>query len=96
MYILNYAKMQIINTDFVERICVQEKNDAALIILSYGDQRAPIVVGRYKDTGEAKEVLEDLFTSIAGGQAYYFMPDSRLFGEETVKKDARIKRKGGS
>lgn len=96
MYILNYTENQIINTDLVERICLQEKNDATLIILSYGDQRAPIVAGRYKDMGEARNILKDLFTSMAGGQTYYYMPDSRLFGEETIRKDARIKRKGGS
>ena len=96
MLILNGAKNQIINTEFVERFCISEKDDAALIVLSYSSERPPVTLARYKNAQEAKEALSDLFYAVAGGQTYYTMPDSVLYAEERVKKDARTKRKGGS
>lgn len=96
MYILSGDKKQIINTEFVERICLAEKPDASLILLSYGCERPPVTIARYSTVKEALDVLSDIFYAISGGQAYYHMPDSLVYGVETQKKDARTKRKGGS
>ena len=38
MYILTGDKKQIINSDFVERFCISEKPDAALIVGTKGDE----------------------------------------------------------
>ena len=96
MYIMNGAKNQIINAEFVERFCISEKDDAALIVLSYSSERPAVTLARYKDAKEARTVLADLLLALAGGQSYYSMPDSLVYGEERHKMDARTKRKGGS
>ena len=96
MYILSGDRKQIVNTEFVERICLAEKSDAALIVLSYGCDRPPVTLARYLTVREASEVLSDMFYAISGGQTYYNMPDSLICGAEVQKKDARTKRKGGS
>lgn len=43
MYILTGDKKQIINSDFVERFCISEKPDAALIVASY-DKNAKVAM----------------------------------------------------
>lgn len=96
MYILTGDKKQIINSDFVERFCISEKPDAALIVASYDKNIQLVTVARYRDLREAQKVLGELLCAIAGGQAYYTMPESLLYAEQHISKDARIKRKGGS
>lgn len=96
MYILDGRKMQVVNSEFVERFCISEKPDAALILASYSSERQPITLARYKDVREAQETLGDIFGALAGGQTCYTMPDSLMFAEERIKKDARTKRRGGS
>lgn len=96
MYILNGSKREIVNTDFVERLCIAEKTDAALIVASYHTERPPVTLARYANADEAKDALQDLFHAISGSQSYFIMPDSTLYALERTKKDARTKRKGGS
>ena len=96
MYILTGDKKQIINSDFVERFCISEKPDAALIVASYDKNAKVVTVARYCDLREAQSVLGELLCAVAGGQAYYTMPESLLYAEQRISKDARIKRKGGS
>lgn len=96
MYIVDSHAKQIINSDFVERFCVVEKGDAALIVASYSDVRPPVTMGRYQDAKEAQNAMCQLLSALIGGQAVFHMPDSLLFGEQTRIKDARVKRKGGS
>lgn len=96
MYIMTGDGKQIINSEYVERFCAVKKSDAALIVASYSDIRPPVTLARYKDIDEAQSTLEELLTAMAGGQSCYTMPESRLFFEEKVKKDARTKRKGSS
>ena len=88
MYILTGDKKQIINSDFVERFCI--------IVASYDKNAKVVTVARYRDLREAQKVLGELLCAIAGGQAYYTMPESLLYAEQHISKDARIKRKGGS
>lgn len=94
MYILN--RFQIINSEFVERFCIAEKPDAALIVASYNHERPPVTLGRYRDLKEAEGVLGQIFSAMAGGQSGFDMPESLYSSEEYIKKDARTKRKGGS
>lgn len=96
MYILNSSEKEIINSNFVERFCISDKEDAALIIASYNNVRPPVTIARYKNTKEAKAALGELFAALAGGQTHFFMSDSLLYGEETIKEDARTRRRGGS
>ena len=96
MYILTHDEKQIINSDFVERFCISVKDDAALIVASYGADRPPVTLTRCKHLNEARETLNALLYALSGRQSYYTMPESLLYAEELAKKDARVKRKGGS
>lgn len=96
MIIMNPQGSMILNSDFVERFLIVEKSDACLIIASYNEERQPVTMARYKDNKEAKDTLMDLFIALREGQTGYFMPDSKLFYEQEIKRDARTKRKGGS
>lgn len=96
MFFLNERKTAIINSDFVERFCIDKKNDAVLIIASYSDVRAPVTIARYKDEKEAKDALAQLLIALQNGAQTFELPDSLLFYEQEIKKDARTKRKGGS
>lgn len=96
MFILNGTETQIINSEFVERFCVADKPDASLVLASYGREREPVTLARYKDHKEAAEALKDLLVALAGGQVSCEMPPSRLSYEERQIKDARVKRRGGS
>lgn len=95
MYIMNEAGTEIMNADFVERFCVVKKPDTVLIVASYGADRC-VTVGRYGNLNEAAEAMVDLSSALARGQAFFDMPNSLLFAEQTIKKDARTKRRGGS
>ena len=90
MYILTGDKKQIINSDFVERFCISEKPDAALIVASYDKNAKVVTVARYRDLREAQKVLGELLCAIAGGQAYYTMPESLLYAEQHISKDCLL------
>ena len=96
MFFLAENELQIINSKMVERFCKCEKNDCVLIIASYGSDKPPVTIGRYADDKEATEALIDLQKAIAEDYGYYKMIPSRRFNEEREKKDARVKRRGGS
>lgn len=96
MYILNGSRKEIVNSEFVERFCIADKGDAALIVASYSSERPPVTLARYESTEEARGVLGDLFGAISGGQSYYTMPESLIYDQEGIRRDARTKRKGGS
>ena len=95
MYILNGTKNEILNSEFVERFCVVSKCDASLIVASYGADRC-VTLARYGNDQEAMQALSGLFGALAAGQAYFDMPESLMYAEQTIKKDARTRRKGGS
>lgn len=96
MYILNQSKMEIHNSEFVERFCIAEKSDAALIVASLGRDKQPNTLGRYKTPKEARDVLFELFSALRYREESYEMPLSELVAGERHIKDARTKRKGGS
>lgn len=95
MHIMTSDKKSIVDASFVERFCLVEKPDAYLIIASYSAERA-VTIGKYADREECYGVLFSLYNALAADDPIFSMPDSRLFGEEHIKKDARTKRKGGS
>ena len=69
MYIMVPTGMQIINSNFVERFCVVEKPDAALVVASYDRSTVGAhTLGRYADVREAQEALGELLVALAGGQ----------------------------
>ena len=97
MYIMVPTGMQIINSNFVVRFCVVEKPDAALVVASYDRSTVGAhTLGRYADVREAQEALGELLVALAGGQTCFTLPDSTLYHGERIKKDARVKRRGGS
>lgn len=96
MFVMNSRGTEIINSEFVERFVICEKEDAALIVSSYSDTRRPVTMARYINLEEAQAVLGELLNALAGGQAYYTMPPSRLYAKERTIRDARVKRKGSS
>lgn len=95
MYIFSSDKKSIIDSLFVQRFCVVEKPDAVLVIASYSADRA-VTIGKYADAEEAHGVLTAMYVALSSGAENYSMPDSRLFGEDFRKMDARTRRKGGS
>lgn len=98
MYIMTSNGAQIVNADFVERFAIAEKPDAVLIVASYTSATTPppVTIGRYKDRKEAHDALGKMFVALSNKDDCFTMPDSLLFYEEHIKKDARTKRKGGS
>lgn len=95
MYILTSDQKTIVDSGYVERICLVEKPDAYLIIASYDPERA-VTIGKYAGKEEAYGVLARIHGELAIGTVAYTMPDSPLFGGEQVKHDSRTRRKGGS
>ena len=95
MYILASDQKSVIDSCYVQRFCLVDKPDASLIIASYSADRA-VTIGKYADEEEAHGVLAELYSALSTGAERYSMPDSRLFGEERWKRDARTKRRGGS
>ena len=96
MYIMSEDQKQIINADYPERYCLVEKPDAVLVVASYRDDRPPVTLGRYTGQKEARDVMGQMLAALTGGQAYFHMPESRLYDGARPVKDARTQRKGGS
>lgn len=97
MYILNGSGTEIVNSDYVERFCLVQKEDAALIVASYHTDRPPVTLARYADGAEARSALQSLLQELASGcRSAVEMPESTLHAVEPVRRDARTKRRGGS
>lgn len=95
MYVRTQDARQIVDSGFVERFCLVVKPDAVLIIASYSENRA-VTIGKYADKTEAVDAIDALYYACGNGDPLFEMPQSRLFCGESDKKDARVKRKGGS
>ena len=96
MYILSNGRKEIVNSAYVERFCIAEKEDAALVVASYGANRPPVTMGRYADRAEALKALEAMFWSLSRQEPSFEMPESSLYATEARIRDARVKRRGGS
>lgn len=85
----------IVNSEYTDHYSIAAKDDAVLIVAGCHGGR-PVTLGRYKEEKEASSALGELYAALIGGQSGFDMPESRLFAEEYIKKDARTKRRGGS
>lgn len=95
MYIMKQNGRVVVNTEYVDHYNVLEKSEAVLVAANLTTGQ-PITLGQYKDAKEARQVLGELYAALIGGQSGFDMPESRLYAEEYIKKDARTKRRGGS
>ena len=95
MYILNQSKTEIAILENFDRIRIQEYEDAICLYLCR-EKGAPIVLGRFSDVGESKQILTDIWAALANEQPYYDVPEKRFYAEEPKVMDARTKRRGGS
>lgn len=96
MFIMSIDGSQIVDSAFVERFRVDRFSDCARVLASYGEERKPVVLERYKTFDEAKDVLHNLLLALGGGQTIFYMPESLLFHEEVEVHDEKIRRRGGS
>lgn len=90
---------EIVNTEYVERFVKVKRDDAVLIVASYGETRMK-TVGRYRNEEEAGMALVNLFRAITKNSEVFFM-DSSTGCIETKKPKAgyhgkKVKRHGGS
>lgn len=65
MYIKNGSSTELINTNFVHRFCIVDKEDCTLLIASYGHDVQPVTVARYKTHEEAVKALCELQDAMA-------------------------------
>lgn len=98
MYIILTNFRHIVDSRYIARYLIDKKTDAVLITATSSNpaDSRPIILGRYKDEKEAESVMGDLLTALLNRQEEFHMPDSLLYFEQKVKKDARTQRRGGS
>ncbi len=97
MFILDYRKCCIHNSDFIQRFTISPKPDGVFLVCAAVDSVTPLfTLGRYSNEKDAAGVLSALFAALGGGAAYFDMPLQGDLNEEERKRDARTKRKGGS
>ena len=96
MYIKDQQEYVIHDAKFIQRFHIVKKPDAWLIISSIEHDKTPDTLGRYFTEAEAKSVLEELLKALINDERFFEMPKS--FNQDIYerKRDARIKRKGGS
>ena len=73
-----------------------EKPDAVILAASYNDTRLPVTLTKFRTMSEARNTLLDLANALGGGQTVYHLQDYLADGSMTWKRDARVKRRGGS
>lgn len=69
MWFMNGNETEIINTEYVERFVIVEKDDAFLICASYSETRV-ITVARYRNKEEAYSALVGLLDAISENSYY--------------------------
>ena len=99
MWFMNGNCSEIVNSEYVERFVIVKRDDAVLIVASYGDTRMK-TVGRYRNEKEAGAALVNLFRAITKNSEVYFM-DWSTGCIETKKPKAgyhgkKVKGHGGS
>lgn len=96
MYIINEHSGAIVNSDYVMDFHLSDTSDSTLISVQMRGVDKPRTLERYKDRKEAMDALELLFRALELNEVSFRMPESLYYFEETIKRDARTKRKGGS
>lgn len=96
MYIVSANQSQVVDSTFVERFVLVDKSDAVILAASYNDTRMPVTLTKFRTMSEAHNTLLDLANALGGGQTVYHLQDYLADGTESRKRDARVKRRGGS
>lgn len=96
MIIMSQSGRIVCNSDYIDRYTISAKPDAFIIAAGFGSKDQAVTLGRYKDETEARAAMSELASALGGGQALFYMPDSKLFCEQERIKDARVERKGSS
>lgn len=73
MFFMSGDGKSLINTDYVERFGINDKEDAYLVVASYGDERKPITLARYLTLNEAMGALVELLRAISNNTEMYSM-----------------------
>lgn len=96
MYIMNERSGSIINTAFVAEFFLTDTSDSTLLSVRWHGIERLSTLERYKRREEAMRAISDLLQALEDGRETFLIPESLYYFEESTKKDARIKRKGGS
>ena len=75
MWFMNRNESEIVNSEYVERFVIVKRDDAVLIVASYGETRMK-TLGRYRNEEEAGTALLNLFRAISENSEFYFMDSS--------------------
>lgn len=97
MWFINGDRTELINTEYAERFVTVKKDDAVLIVVSYGERCKTI--GRYCNETDAGIALTELFEAISEGKKAYFMNSSTGCIEPPQEQGyhgKKPKRRGGS
>lgn len=96
MYIMNERSGSIVNSEFVAEFFLTKTSDSALLSLRWNGIEKLSTLERYKTHKEAMDALCSLLRALEAGQDTFIVPDSTYYFIESIKRDARTKRKGGS
>ncbi len=96
MYIMNERSGAIINSNYVAEFFLTKTSDSTLLSLRWNGIEKLSTLERYKNYDEAMDALCSLMRALEAKQLAFYVPASLYYFEESVKKDARVKRKGGS
>lgn len=96
MYIMNERSGAIINSEFVAEFYLAKTSDSTLLSMRWNGVEKPSTLERYKTQDEAMDALGALMRALEAGRVTFYVPASLYYFEESVKKDARVKRRGGS
>ena len=96
MYIMNERSGRILNSTFVVEFFVAKTSDCTLLSYLLGGNEKPYTLERYKTQKDATEALCSLMQALVTEQSTFYVPESTFYFEESLRKDARVKRRGGS
>ncbi|MBQ8918762.1 MAG: hypothetical protein IJ056_01450 [Acidaminococcaceae bacterium] len=97
MLIFNSNGTKLVNSEAVTHYTISENPDAVLIMAGMSITNSPPVsLERYGSMAEAKGALAELAAALSSQCEVFYMPMSVLRNQQERKRDARVKRKGGS
>lgn len=96
MYIMNERSGSIVNTAFVSEFFLTKTSDSTLLSMRWNGMEKLCTLERYKTYDEAMDALCALMRALEAEQDTFYVPESLYYFEDSIKKDARIKRRGGS
>ena len=73
MFIFNGQGTEIINSDYVQRFAIIQKDDAILIAAVLSSDL--VTIGRYAEKKEAESAMYELMSALSTGESY-FMPEN--------------------